>query len=77
MLRQTAKVLAIFVLTATTMTGCLSSYGYGGRPGGYYGGGYSNYGYRTVSVRPVGGGWGHGWGGGGYRGGYHGGGCRH
>ena len=66
MLRQTFKALAILVITATSLTGCLSTYGYGGRPYGYSGGGYSNYSYRTVTARPVGGGWGGGGHGGGH-----------
>lgn len=74
MLRQTLKTLAIFVATATLLSGCIPGYGYGTRPG-YYGGGYSGYSYRTTVYRPAGGGWRGGrWGYSG--GGFHGGGCR-
>ena len=73
-----AKQLMFFVVITIVISGCMSGYGYGLRPG-TYGAGYS---YRAPVYRsaPSGGGGGGGsWGyrGGGGGGGFHGGGCRH
>ena len=80
MLHKNWTSLVLLLVAAATLSGCISSYGYGGRPG-YYGGGYTTY-TRAPIYRPApsgggwhgmsGGGWGHGWGGG-----VRGGGCRH